>query len=125
MIAGTTFEFQETAMNLNLPVEIAEEYSSGSQRIRVMTEEWVNRSVFCPNCGSVLSQFGNNKPVADFYCKNCSEEYELKSKHGEVGKKIVDGAYSSMITRLQSDNNPNFFFLTYDKRPTVNHRAQC
>ncbi|GJQ53056.1 MAG: hypothetical protein HKUEN02_19030 [Anaerolineaceae bacterium] len=23
-----------------------------------------------------LSQFGNNKPVADFYCGNCSEEYE-------------------------------------------------
>jgi type II restriction enzyme len=79
---------------LKLPVEIAEEYSSGSQRIRVMTENGVNRSAFCPNCGSVLSQFGNNKPVADFYCENCSEEYELNSNHGEVGKKIVDGAYS-------------------------------
>ena len=82
-------------MYLKLPVEIAEDYSSGSQRIRVMTEEWVNRSGFCPNCGSVLSQFENNKPVADFYCGNCSEEYELKSKHGEVGKKIVDGAYAT------------------------------
>lgn len=102
-------------MELKLPVEIAEDYSSGSQRIRVMTEHWVNRSVFCPNCGSVLSQFGNNKPVADFYCKNCSEEYELKSKNGDMGKKIVDGAYSTMITRLKSENNPNFFFLTYDR----------
>jgi type II restriction enzyme len=63
----------------------------------------------------VLSQFGNNKPVADFYCGNCSEEYELKSKHGEVGKKIVDGAYTTMIQRLRSENNPNFFFLTYNK----------
>jgi type II restriction enzyme len=63
----------------------------------------------------VLSQFGNNKPVADFYCGNCSEEYELKSKNGNVGKKIVDGAYTTMIQRLESDNNPNFFFLTYDK----------
>jgi len=102
-------------VELKLPVEIAEDYSSGSQRIRVMTEHWVNRSVFCPNCGSVLSQFGNNKPVADFYCKNCSEEYELKSKNGDMGKKIVDGAYSTMITRLKSENNPNFFFLTYDR----------
>ncbi len=102
-------------MELKLPVEVAEDYSSGSQRIRVMTEEWVNRSGFCPNCGSVLSQFGNNKPVADFYCGNCAEEYELKSKHGEVGRKIVDGAYATMIQRLKSDNNPNFFFLTYDK----------
>lgn len=102
-------------MNLNLPVEIAEEYSSGSQRIRVMTEHWVNRSVFCPNCGSVLIRFDNNTPAADFYCQKCAEEYELKSKNGAIGKKIVDGAYTTMIERLKSDNNPNFFFLTYDK----------
>jgi type II restriction enzyme len=102
-------------IELNLPVEAAKDYSSPAQRIRVMTEHWVNRSGFCPNCGGVLSQFGNNKPVADFYCGNCSEEYELKSKNGNVGKKIVDGAYFTMIERLKSDNNPNFFFLTYDK----------
>jgi type II restriction enzyme len=98
-------------MELKLPVEVAEDYSSPAQRIRVMTEHWVNRSAFCPNCGHVLSQFGNNKPVADFYCKNCSEEYELKSKNRNVGKKIVDDASSTMISRLLSDNNPNFFFL--------------
>jgi type II restriction enzyme len=32
-----------------------------------------------------------------------------------VGNKIVDGAYSSMIEKLESDNTPSFFFLTYDK----------
>ena len=102
-------------MKLNLSSEIAKSYSSPAQRIRVMTEEWVSRAGFCPSCGRALSQFENNKPVADFYCGNCSEEYELKSKNGNVGKKIVDGAYATMIERLKSDNNPNFFFLTYDK----------
>lgn len=34
----------------------------------------------CPNCGSVLSYFENNKPVANPYCGNCSEEYELSSR---------------------------------------------
>jgi type II restriction enzyme len=102
-------------MTLSLPVSVAQDYSSGSQRIRVMTEYWVNHSVFCPNCGSDLNCFENNTPVADFYCGNCREEYELKSKHGAVGKKIVDGAYNTMIERLNSDNNPNFFFLTYNK----------
>jgi len=102
-------------MELFLPIGITDNYSSGSQRIRVITEDWVNRSVFCPNCGNVLSRFANNKPVADFYCDNCMEEYELKSKNGTVGKKIVDGAYSAMIERLKSENNPNFFFLTYDR----------
>ena len=102
-------------MKLMLSTVTSEIYSSSSQRIRVMTEHWVRQSIFCPNCGNVLSSFGNNRPVADFYCIECWEEYELKSKHGNIGKKIVDGAYSTMIQRLMSDNNPNFFFLTYDK----------
>jgi type II restriction enzyme len=102
-------------MQLKLTSEIAADYSSTSQKIRVMTEHWVNRSAFCPNCGYLLTRFENNSPVADFYCKNCSEEYELKSKNGEIGKKIVDGAYATMIERLKSENNPNFFFLTYNK----------
>ena len=47
--------------------------------------------------------------------QTCSEEFELKSKNGnKVGNKIVDGAYSTMIERINSNNNPNFFFLTYD-----------
>jgi type II restriction enzyme len=32
-----------------------------------------------------------------------------------VGKKIVNGAYTSMIDRLKSNNNPNLFLLTYEK----------
>ena len=103
-------------MELILPLEVAKKYSSPSQQIRVMTEFWVSSSIFCPNCGSQLSGFENNAPVADFYCKNCREEYELKSKGGALGKKIVDGAYVTMIERLSSDNNPNFFLLTYDRK---------
>jgi len=102
-------------MQLKLSFDHVDAYASGSQRIRVITEYWVYRSVFCPNCGSDLNNFENNRPVADFYCRKCLEEYELKSKHGSVGKKVVDGAYFTMIERLISENNPNFFFLTYDK----------
>lgn len=102
-------------MELTLSANIAELYSSASQKIRVMTEYWVGKTVFCPNCGSNLTNFENNMPVADFYCGTCSEEYELKSKHGNMGSKIVDGAYITMIERLVSNNNPNFFFLTYNQ----------
>lgn len=102
-------------MNLRLPVEVSKDYSSRSQQVRVMTEYWVNKSIFCPNCGSTLDSFENNKPVADYYCIKCSEEYELKSKSGNLGKKIMDGAYSTMLGRLNANNNPNFFFLAYDK----------
>jgi type II restriction enzyme len=100
-------------MDLKLPVEVARDYSSSSQKIRVITEHWVNRSIFCPNCGESLNRFENNQPVADFYCGSCSEEYELKSKNGVLGKKVIDGAYFTMVKRLQANNNPNFFFLTY------------
>ncbi len=102
-------------MNLNLYLSIAEQYSSNTQKIRVLTEKWVEKYIFCPNCGSSIAKYENNRPVADFYCFSCAEEFELKSKKDKMGKKIVDGAYATMIKRLQSNSNPNFFFLIYDK----------
>jgi type II restriction enzyme len=101
-------------MDLSFDTKIADGYSSKSQRIRVLTESWVDNSIFCPNCGhSDINKYPNNRPVADFYCSNCKEEYELKSKQGSVGAKMVDGAYHTMIERLGSSNNPNFFILNY------------
>lgn len=102
-------------MKLNLFSTIADKYSSNSQKIRVLTEGWVGEYIFCPSCGKQVSDYKNNKPVADFYCSTCHEDYELKSKKDKIGKKIVDGAYATMIERLNSDSNPNFFFLNYDK----------
>jgi type II restriction enzyme len=82
-----------------------------------LTESWVDKQVFCPNCGLLkVSEYENNRPVADFFCSNCGEDYELKSKNGAIGNKIVDGAYATMIQRLGDTNNPNFFFLTYSRQ---------
>jgi type II restriction enzyme len=90
-------------------------YSSGSQTARLWTERWVKDWAFCPNCGSPkLQQFPANKPVADFFCSTCAEEYELKSQKGKFGAKIVDGAFRTMIERLRSSNNPNLLLLNYD-----------
>lgn len=102
-------------LNLNFDTKLADNFTSNSQKIRILTEEWVIRTVFCPNCGgNDILQYPNNRPVADFFCTSCDEDYELKSKEGKVGKKIVDGAYSTMIERLNSNSNPNFFILSYD-----------
>lgn len=102
-------------MNLNLNHPSINRYKSNSQKIRVLSEYWVSGNMYCPNCGNlILSEFPNNKPVADFFCSSCSEEYELKSKKGSIGKKIVDGAFHTMIDRISSSNNPNFFFLSYN-----------
>ena len=105
----------QIVMQLSFDEKIAANYTSASQRARVLTEQWVDHSVFCPNCGHFeIDKYPNNRPVADFHCSNCHEEFELKSKQHSVGTKIVDGAYRTMIERLTSRNNPNFFLLNYD-----------
>jgi type II restriction enzyme len=104
-------------MNITFKTSLAKGYTSNSQIARILTENWVKENSYCPNCtNSYLSEFENNKPVADFFCNTCLEEYELKSKEGnKVGDRIVDGAYATMIERINSTNNPNFFFLNYNK----------
>jgi transposase-like protein len=68
-------------MNLLFDTQLAEEYTSQSQKIRVLTEDWADRQIYCPHCGqATIEKYANNKPVADFYCGNCNEDYELKSK---------------------------------------------
>lgn len=59
------------------------------------------------------------KPVADFFCNKYYEEFELKSKLKFLSKLIVDGSYYSMISRINSKNNPNFFLLVYNENWSV------
>ena len=101
-------------MNLQLDALVSKNYISGSQIARVLTESWVKNNIYCTSCGSdTLDSFANNSPVADFICSSCSSEYELKSKKDTFALKIVDGAYDSMIRRINSENNPHFFFMNY------------
>lgn len=104
-------------MNLTFNSDLANDYHSNSQRIRILTEDWVKKNMYCPICGKpVLHQYEANKPVADFFCDECRSDFELKSKEGDnikLNNKIVDGAYETMIQRITSFQNPNFFFLTY------------
>ena len=103
-------------MNLKMDTIATTQYHNNSQKIRVLTENWMAQNMYCPYCGSeYIRHFGNNKPVADFFCPNCAEEYELKSKNGSISNKVNDGAYKTMIERIESINNPNFFFLHYNK----------
>jgi type II restriction enzyme len=101
-------------MQIVLDTKIAEQYHSASQKTRVLTEDWVDREGFCPSCGCDIKRYESNRPVADFFCANCKEEYELKGKNGPIGNIIVDGAYRTMIERLKSEHNPNLFLLSYN-----------
>lgn len=100
----------------NLGFEEAQaSYNSGSQKARAWTERWVRNEVYCPSCGGPsINQFEANRPVADFVCSTCSEEFELKSQKGKFGIKVLDGAYRTMCERLVASNNPNLLLLNYD-----------
>lgn len=109
-------------MDLNFNRQLASTYKSPSQIIRVLSENWVAKQSYCPNCSNQpLTEFDNNKPVADFYCNNCSEQFELKSKKAKLSQIINDGAYDTMIERINSEDNPSFFFLTYSAQFMVNN----
>ena len=103
-------------MELNLyNPEVFNSYKSNSQRIRVLTESWMNNEMFCPACLNLkLHSFPNNNPVADFFCPKCNEQYQLKGQKTKFGKRILDGAYKLMIDSIIKNQRPNFFLLKYN-----------
>lgn len=107
-------------MELHFDTELAKPYHSVSQITRVLTETWVQDNLYCPRCGNrSISKFENNRPVADFFCPKCQNQYELKSKSGSIAKKINDGAYETMIQRITGNQNPDFLFMRYSKNMNV------
>jgi len=85
-----------------------------------MSESWAAEELYCPSCGKNVHKYRNNMPVADFYCPDCKEDFELKSKKDYLGKKIVDGDYRTMLERLSADQNPSLFLLNYKNLEVVN-----
>ena len=74
-------------MNLSFDLKLSEKYKSPSQKIRVLTEGWVDNQAYCPNCGNPsINKYANNLPVADFVCSDCKEVVVDNKEH----KKIID-----------------------------------
>lgn len=108
-------------MNLYFNINLGNNYKNNSQKIRVLTENWISDNLYCPKCGNLkIEKFPNNTPVADFFCTKCYNQYELKSKNGINSTIIVDGAYDTMIERITSNSNPDFLFLTYTENKVNN-----
>lgn len=102
-------------MNICLDMSLASKYTSHSQMARVVTEQWVEKNMFCPRCGAGhIIHLKANRPVADFACPQCGAIFESKAKRGTLGRKITDGAYETMIRRIHEADNPDFFFMSYD-----------
>lgn len=101
-------------MDLRLNSSLVKGYKSERQKIRIMSEDWAARNMFCPCCGNHhINKLENNSPVADMKCEICGEIFELKAKRGSVGNKIPDGAYTTMIDRITSSSNPDLLLMQY------------
>jgi type II restriction enzyme len=85
-------------------------YKSPVQNARVWTERWVRDRLFCPNCGAEkISPFETNRPVADFFCGACDEEYELKGQKNKFGMKVLDGASAQCAIACGQATIPIFY----------------
>lgn len=93
--------------------DLVKNYTSNSQKIRVMSEVWTTQHIFCPNCGDNIINLENNKKVSDFLCEKCRENFEQKASKKEFKNKVISSEYYTFIERIQSENKPHFFFLHY------------
>ena len=100
-------------MNLNLHITKGDLYKSESQKSRVVSEAWAEENAFCCICGGNLAKTPNNSQVLDLVCLNRAAGFELKSARSALSKKVPDGAFQSMMSRLKDTDSPTFFFMTY------------
>ena len=85
------------------------QYTSPSQRARVLTESWLPKHVSCPACTSTLVQTANNTNARDFLCPSCGDPFELKSKKSKFTSLVTDGAYGTMVAAIRANQQPNLF----------------
>ena len=93
---------------------LGDRYTSASQRARVITEAWIKDHGYCLACNSdKLQPTASNTQARDFECDRCGHPYELKSSSSPFARRIIDGAYASMMRRIQTSTVPSFLLLQY------------
>lgn len=101
-------------MNLDLTAALASNYKSSSQIVRVVSEHWAAQNLYCPGCDSnTLNRTPTNTRAVDLVCPKCALGFQLKSSRCWNQNKIVDAAYTSMLSAIRSDNVPNLIILHY------------
>lgn len=102
-------------MYLALPNEHFHKYKSASQRVRVATESWGLKNLYCPSCASdQLDCTPNNTPAVDYLCCRCNLPFQMKSQSRPPLYRIVDAAYGAMKKAIETSKTPNLFIVHYD-----------
>lgn len=99
-------------LNIRCDTAIAELYKSAAQRSRVISEGWFSTFGYCLACDQDnLTRTPANTKAADFSCKACGQQYELKTFSRRPSKYLVDGAYKAMLSKIQARRAPTMLLL--------------
>lgn len=103
-------------MLLDCEISAAAGYTSQPQVSRVLSEKWFEENAYCLSCDSDrLLRTPANTKATDFVCQSCNENYELKTFLTRPARTLVDGAYSALISRIQSGSVPTLMLLERNK----------
>lgn len=101
-------------LSLDLPPS-PREYRNLRQEVRVRTQEWVQRNLYCPRCGGLsLESTREGTAFRDFACGRCEEPFELKSSQRRIDRRIPGGSLTQYREMLRMGQTPNLLLLTYD-----------
>jgi len=104
-------------MPLECDLTIAAGYTSQAQIARVLSESWFAQNGYCLSCASdQLTQTTANSKASDFVCPSCAERYELKSFRTEPTRRLVDGAYDALISRIRTGSVPTLLLMERSER---------
>ena len=102
-------------MQLTCDPAIALAYTSAAQRARVISESWFADNGYCLACDEEdLTRSKPNTQATDFSCESCGHRYELKTFRRRPHRSLVDGAYASLIARINSHSAPTLCLLERD-----------
>ena len=102
-------------MNFVIDTNISGNYKNKSQKARVITETWLLNNFKCPFCNSKLTQYTANNKCADYYCKKCNEDFELKTINGKFPKDKMNGAgYKATLDKINSDKSSHWILLEHN-----------
>lgn len=99
-------------MLLRCDISIVDRYTSQAQRSRVLSETWFQSNGYCLSCDNDdLRATAANTKATDFICPACDHNYELKAFRNRPKSKLVDGAYSALMARIQEGSVPTLMML--------------
>jgi type II restriction enzyme len=83
----------------------------------VVIETWAEMNLYCLHCTrDALTRLPDNTPVADFACQTCSTTYQLKSKDGRFGPKLIGAAYDATLRAVREGKMPAHILVEFDSR---------